>query len=170
VKAPFCPRETDVFSAIADGRWPESVDGELQSHLAVCTICRDVATIAENLRSDAASLCAEATPPSSGIVWWRAQMRARQEAARVADRPISIVHALAIACVAGLALGLVGTVAVWVRGSASWLTGWTTSLATAAAQIGTVDLASRWLLLPLGVIVISLIVAPIALYAIVSDD
>ena len=44
----------------------------------------------------------EAQPPSSAIVWWRAQMRARQEAARLAEQPITIVHALSIAAGIGL--------------------------------------------------------------------
>ena len=56
------------------------------------------AIVAEAIAAEASLARTEAAPPSSAIVWWRAQMRARQEAARAADRPITIVHALAIAC------------------------------------------------------------------------
>ena len=40
--------------------------------------------------------------PTPEIVWWRAQMRARQEAARKAARPILFTQALAIAALIGL--------------------------------------------------------------------
>ena len=33
---------------------------------------------------------AEIQIPSSAVMWWRAQMRARQEAAREASRPITL--------------------------------------------------------------------------------
>ena len=34
---------------------------------------------------------AEAVVPSSSAVWWRAQIRAREEAARVATRPDAVL-------------------------------------------------------------------------------
>src|SRR6185503_10363379 len=81
------------------------------------------AIVAEAIAAEAALAHHEATPPSGAIVWWRAQMRARQEAAQAAGRPITIVHGLAIACAAGLALSLIGTAIAVVRGSSGWLVG-----------------------------------------------
>jgi hypothetical protein len=79
------------------------------------------AIVADAIAAEASVARSEATPPSGAIVWWRAQMRARQEAAQLADKPIAIVHALAIACGAGLALSLLGVVIAAVRGSFDWL-------------------------------------------------
>lgn len=128
------------------------------------------AIVAEAVAAEAAVARTEAAPPSSAIVWWRAQMRARQEAARAADRPITIVHALAIACGAGLALSLIGTAVAGVRGSWGWMVDVYRSVASAAAPLASVDLTSRWILLPMTAMVVSVLVASIAAYFIFVDE
>lgn len=128
------------------------------------------AIVAEAIAAEAALARSEAAPPSSAIVWWRAQMRARQEAALAADRPIMIVHALAIACGAGLALSLIGTAMAGVRGSWNWLLEVSRSLAAAAAPLASVDLTSRWVTLPMTAMLISVLVASVAAYFIFADE
>jgi hypothetical protein len=170
MKPTVCPRETDLWNAIAAGEWPGAAEPELRTHVAQCALCRDVELVASSLFMEGSAVSGEAPPPSSAIVWWRAQMRARQEAARTADRPISIVHALAIACAAGLALGLIGTVAAWVRGSAGWLSDWTISKADVTALVSAIDLTSRWVIVPALLVALTLVIMPIAVYVIVSDE
>ncbi|HEY6843311.1 MAG TPA: hypothetical protein VI391_04030 [Thermoanaerobaculia bacterium] len=127
-------------------------------------------------RELAAALAAEgkdarmhAEPPSSARVWWRAQMRARQEAAQAANQPLTIVHAVAIACAAGLVLGL-GTVAIaWLRGSSGWLTRAYESLAAAAAPL-TTEVASRWIGLSLTAMLVSFVVLSVAAFVFLSDE
>lgn len=97
-------------------------------------------------------------------------MRARQEGAHAADRPITVVQGLAIACAAGLLLGLTGSVAASMRGSSGWFSAWSTSAFSAAAQLVAVDFTSRWVLLPAVLIVLSLVIAPVAIYAIMSEE
>lgn len=128
------------------------------------------AIVAEAIAAEAALARREATPPSSAIVWWRAQMRARQEAALAADRPITIVHALAIACGIGLALSLIGTAVAGVRGSASWLVSVYQSLSTAAAPLAAIDVTSRWVTLSLTAMLISALIATVAVYVIFADE
>jgi len=128
------------------------------------------AIVADAIASEAACANREAAPPSSAIVWWRAQMRARQEAARSANRPITIIHALAIACFAGLALSLVGTVVAGVRGSAGWLSNVYGSLAGMAAPLASIDLTSRWVMLPVTAMFATVVVASIAAYVIFADE
>jgi hypothetical protein len=137
---------------------PEPTDAEIE------------AIVAEAIAAEAAVARTEATPPSSAIVWWRAQMRARQQAARAADRPITIVHALAIACGTGLALSLIGGVVARVRGSSGWLVDVYRSLGTAAAPLASIDLSSRWVTLPLTAMLISVLVATVAAYFIFVDE
>ena len=127
-------------------------------------------------RELAAALAAEgsdarihAEPPSSARVWWRAQMRARQEAAQAANRPLRIVHAVAIACGAGLLLGL-GTIAIaWLRGSNGWLPRAYESLAAAAAPL-TTEVASRWIGLSLTAMLVSFVVLSVAALVFLSDE
>ena len=128
------------------------------------------AAVSEALAAEASMARAEVTPPSSAIVWWRAQMRARQEAALVADRPITIVHALAIACGAGLALSLIGTAIAGVRGSAGWLSDVYHSLSAAAAPFASIDLSSPWVTLPMTAMLVSVLVASVAAYFIFADE
>jgi hypothetical protein len=127
------------------------------------------AIVAEAIAAEAALARTEAAPPSSAIVWWRAQMRARQEAARAADRPITIVHGLAIACGAGLALSLIGTAVAGLRGSSTWLVDVYRSIATTATALASIDLTSRWVTLPLTAMLISGLVATVAAYFIFDE-
>jgi len=128
------------------------------------------AIVAEAIAAEAAQARREAAPPSSAIVWWRAQMRARQEAARAAERPITIVHGLAIACFCGLALSLAGTLIASVRGSAGWLSNFYASLTGLAASLAAVDLTSRWVTLPMTAMLATIVIASIAVYMIFADE
>ena len=128
------------------------------------------AIVAEAIAAEAAVARTEAAPPSSAIVWWRAQVRARQEAARAADRPITIVHGLAIACGAGLALSLIGSAIAGVRGSSGWLVNVYRSLASIAAPLASIDLTSRWITLPMTAMLVCALFATVAAYFIFADE
>jgi hypothetical protein len=128
------------------------------------------AIVAEAIATEAAQARREAAPPSSAIVWWRAQMRARQEAAQAAGRPITIVHGLAIACFCGLALSLAGTLIAGVRGSAGWLANVYASLTGLAASFAAIDLTSRWVMLPMTAMLATIVIASIAAYVIFADE
>ena len=128
------------------------------------------AIVAEAIAAEAAQARREAAPPSSAIVWWRAQMRARQEAAQAAARPITIVHGLAIACFCGLALSLAGTLIAGVRGSAGWLANVYAALTGLAAPLAAIDLTSRWVMLPMSAMLATIVIASIAAYVIFADE
>jgi hypothetical protein len=138
------------------GNRPEPTDAEIE------------AIVAEAIAAEASLARREAAPPSSAIVWWRAQMRARQEAARAVERPITIVHALAIASGAGLMLSVAGYIVATMKGSAGWFGGVYQSLAT--MPLASVDLTSRWVTLPLTAMLVSALVATVAAYFIYADE
>jgi hypothetical protein len=122
------------------------------------------------LAEEGASARHDTTVPSASIVWWRAQMRARQEAARTAARPMVVAHWLALACATGFALGVAGIAFAWLRGAASALFGWSTEFASIAAGAAETDLASRWIATPLGLLLAMALLAPVAVYLITADD
>lgn len=97
-----CAREHDVLEALAADASLETWSGDLRAHAGACPICGDLVAVALPLLQEQRAATSEAHPPSSGIVWWRAQMRARQEAAQAATRPITVVQGLA--AVAGAAV------------------------------------------------------------------
>ena len=83
-----CPHEQDVLDAVATGRWPDRVDADLRDHARGCPVCGDAAELAPLFFADRDAAWQSAEVPSASSVWWRAQMRARREAAERAERPI----------------------------------------------------------------------------------
>lgn len=128
------------------------------------------AIVSEAIAVEASAARGEAAPPSAAIVWWRAQMRVRREAAQLADKPIVVVHALAIACGAGLALAFVGLVIAAVRGSLGWFGEVYTGAASMAAALATSDLNSRWITLPLTAMIVSAVVVSLAAVFVLRDE
>lgn len=100
-----CPFETDVLDALASHRWPARAGDDLRAHVAACAGCRDLAETAGALLHEHAAAYTEARVPPSAFVWHRAQLRAREQAARSATRPIGFVQGVAFACGLALALG-----------------------------------------------------------------
>jgi hypothetical protein len=60
------------------------------------------------LREDFQETCRDAKIPSAGLVYWRASIRSRSEAARKAEQPFTIVQGIAAASVAGVGVALGG--------------------------------------------------------------
>jgi len=128
------------------------------------------AIVADALAAEAAMASTEAQPPSSAIVWWRAQMRARREATELAQKPITIVQSLSIAAGAGLMLSLVGSVIAIVKGSSGWLTNLSQSISAAAGSVPALSLTTPWVAYSLTGMLITLVVASVAAYVIYSDE
>jgi hypothetical protein len=77
---------------------------------AECPECGPLVALAEEIRQEFEHTRQHARVPTAEIVWWRAQMRAREEAARTAARPILLTQALAVASLIGLVVSLAGRV------------------------------------------------------------
>jgi hypothetical protein len=92
MKDHFCEQENAVLEAVESGRWPQGCDAELRSHVAQCEICADVVLVARILQQESQKARAEAPLPAAGLVWWKAQLRARHEAAARAAEPIAWVE------------------------------------------------------------------------------
>jgi len=161
-----CPFEADVLDALASARWPERVDAGLSQHVASCGICQDVIAVAAAMQEDSDAAWREwndANVPSSGQMWWRAEMRARQDAVRDASRPVTVAQGVA----AGLTLGLAGA-----GGWLAWPTvqGFFAGLLPAASSSEPSVFAST-MFLPVAVAMLALVVvAPVALYFVLSDN
>jgi hypothetical protein len=102
-----CGREQDVLDMLAANRWPAKCEPELQAHLQTCAPCADLLIVAGALLDEHECAWAEARVPPSALVWWRAQVRGREEAARAAARPIAFVQGIAASCAVWIAISLV---------------------------------------------------------------
>ncbi len=154
-----CPREPELVETIADGRWPGATDPALASHVSSCAVCSEVVLVAGALRSDYESECATAHVPPAGLVWWRAQLRARRQLAGTAARPITYAHAFTGAVAAGLFFTLGGLLWPWLRASLDWI--------DAASRLA--DVGRLWV--PFGLAVGAwLILAPVVLFLVLSEE
>jgi hypothetical protein len=128
------------------------------------------ALVAEAIAAEASTARREAHPPSSAIVWWRAQMRARAEATKAVERPLTIVHGLALAASLGLLLGIVGTAIGGLKGTIAWFAGAYASLAANGTSAAAIDFTSRWFMLPMTAMLVSVVVLSIAALVIFADE
>jgi hypothetical protein len=159
-----CVRDADLIDAIASRRWPERADAELRAHVAQCAVCADIAAVAVAMHDDRDAAFAEAAHlPSADIVWFRAQSRARADASREAARPIAVMQALGLAGATGIISALIGIVAYWVWQRAEWFS----ALPSYAIGFDVMSFAIRGVLLAVG---LWLILAPVAVYLVASDD
>jgi hypothetical protein len=160
-----CAREADVLEALQTSAWPECCGGELRTHVQACSSCTDLVDVVQPLLQEHRAAMLEARVPSSGIVWWRAQMRARREAARTATRPINVLEGVAGACALGLLAGLIGFVSPAAQDA------WTVVNSGITPSVPWSEL----LYTPVGVtamagMAIAAIVAPLAIYLAVRED
>ena len=148
MKSTTCSREPEVVAAVLAGCFSDS----LRAHAAGCAVCGEVARVAALVHHDFSRAQREATVPTADVVWLRARIRAREEATRMAARPIIFTHAIAIAALVGL---LVSAGSRFSPGS------WAPALDGLPVQM----------LLPLVIALVgSAVLAPVALYVAFSRD
>jgi hypothetical protein len=170
VKTPDCAREQDLLEVLAAGRWPDFCAGELRAHVDGCGSCTDLLAVALPLLQEQELALRDAHIPSSAVVWWRAQMRARREAVQAATSPITLVQGVALAC----AVGLVGGMATFAQPAVrAWLA-WAGTI-IAGLDPRTIDVARLQALAPAGMLpfvalAVCLLIAPIAIYFAVGDE
>jgi hypothetical protein len=163
-----CPHESELLEWLLQGR-PSTGSDRIEQHFARCGSCRELVSLAELLGASRQQALAETALPTASQVWWRARVRARLEAAEVAERPISVAQGLAAAATAGVAVSVVGL--KWVaapvniaREIASRAAG--AEVAGVVAAMGASPLG--WALLIAGVCV--LVVLPLAAVLTLSQD
>ena len=177
-RLPECAHEREVLDLVLSDRWPDRCDPDMVSHAAECAVCADVVAIALAMRDDESRVEAgivAATPqhpsvvPDATLVWWRAQLRAQEDAGRRAARPIAMVQGI------GIGIGLVAAVSFarvswpWIRGYFSGASASLADLATRSAASSGATIAAAPIWLTVGVIT-ALIAAPIAVYAALGRD
>src|SRR4029077_20290440 len=138
-------------------------DADLRAHVASCTICSDVVSIAGAVDDAREEMRASAVVPDSGRGWWLAPRRARREAAEAAGRPITAVQVIAFACAVGLLGACFGATSTGFQAALGRMASSVAALPSAAALVaghGT---------LVLGVAAV-LFVVPTAVYLAMGKD
>lgn len=120
-----CPHESEVLALVMSGVWPAHVNEPLGEHVSHCVVCGDIVAVAAVLTEPPR---VAAPLPHAHLIWHRAQMRARQEAARRVREPLLFAE---------LAAGAVAAVVV-----AAWAAGVGPTLGTVWPSV--IDLFSGW--------------------------
>ena len=143
-----CPREAEVVRAAASDVW----EPELRDHIANCASCAETFELASALQAEDEDMRRDAKLPAAGLLYWRATIRARAEAARAAEKPITIVQGVATSCVVGAGCAL-------------------TAYAWKAVSWPVVEVAASQYAVPLMLgVALCLLVAPVAVYVALARD
>lgn len=164
-----CAFEQELVDAVATNRWPGRADPALRSHVAGCPICSDVAVFAAALLDDRDAALAEAAVPPASAVWWRSQLRAREEAARLAARPIVVVQAAATVCAFAASALLAPAALHWMRRLIA-------AIVTADVWFASTDASFSWVVgtaayaaIPMVAVGLWLVLAPVVVYLALDD-
>ncbi len=164
------------MAAVASRRWPDRCEADLRAHVASCDVCRDVAEVAVAFGADQDAAWQRVHVPSAAHVWWRLQMRARQDAERAALRPIAVVQGVAAMGAAGLAIAAI----VFGWAARSWSLPTLSALSDLAADVPplastalnavlAVAVSTPQTTVLVGVIAAGLVLMPVAVYLALSE-
>lgn len=156
-----CPRESEIRQLLERGQWPVAATPDLCAHVEGCRSCREMVLVTQAFRQARSSAMAAARPASSGVIWWRAQLRRRNAAVRRISRPLLGAQIFAFAIALAVAIGFI----VWqTNQDAEWLT-WLKQL----PQSTSLQISSIWSGDPAGSgLVLLLLVSAVAVLALVG--
>ena len=159
-----CVHEDNLLTALKSARLNETCEPDLVAHLRACASCAQLADLARALLDDHQALVSQAQVPSSAVVWWRAQMRSRREAAQIVTQPMTFVQGLILACAAGLTVAAVGFFVPTFRQALAWTAGAFSAIPRVSWSLPPDVLASPIVLAAAAALALCAIVLPLALY------
>ena len=140
-------------------------------HAAQCEICRDVVALASLLSVEQEQMRRDVHVPAAGQVWWRAAVRARLDAAHLAARPLTWLQGIAGACAVGLAWAVAGMAWPSIRYAAGWVSAQALGADSRVGDVAVLVTAAIQRSLPLAFVAAAcLVLAPVALYFVLSDE
>jgi len=100
-----CAREKEVARLLELGQWPQASPADLRAHASVCRVCAERVLLTARLHAARTQAMAAAQLPSAGALWWRAQLRRRNEALARVSRPMLGAQVFALAVAVMMAAG-----------------------------------------------------------------
>jgi hypothetical protein len=102
-----CPYEPEIKTLLERGHWPNASTPELRAHAASCRGCSDLVLVTQAFRGARAASVNVANLNAPGVLWWRAQLRRRNEAIARMSKPILGAQVFALSITLLTAVGLV---------------------------------------------------------------
>lgn len=92
-----CVHEKELTGLLALGHYPHACPPELRDHVSACRSCSELALVTRAFQTARAQTAAAANLASPGLLWWRAQLRRRNEAVERVGKPILGAYVFALA-------------------------------------------------------------------------
>jgi hypothetical protein len=92
-----CPMEKQVMAAVRGGQWPAACDPGLLAHVQECRTCHQIASLSAVFRDSRSEAAGNARLGAPGLLFWKAQLRRRNEALEHITRPILAVEIVGFA-------------------------------------------------------------------------
>jgi hypothetical protein len=91
-----CPHEAEVQAILRRGHWPEACDPEFRKHVETCPTCREQLLVLHAFHTARAQAMQAARVDHPNLIWWRAQLRRRNDALQRVTRPITTAQIFAL--------------------------------------------------------------------------
>jgi hypothetical protein len=92
-----CPNEAEIQAIVRNGHWPDACEPELREHVKACSRCASqlfVLHAFQRARAEAVQAAPRMDHPN--LLWWRAQLRRRNDALQRVGRPITTAQIFAL--------------------------------------------------------------------------
>ncbi len=112
-----CSWEKELELALRQGHWPQACEPSLREHVDSCRDCQDLVLVTQTLQE--ARLQSERVAPLGppGPLWWRAQLRRRNEAIERMTKPVALAEKVGL-----FGIFAAFCIALWQWGNlAGWL-------------------------------------------------
>lgn len=118
--SPFtCIRERELTEMLRRGCWPEASADDLRAHVASCRSCSDLVLLTESFQAARKQAAELPRLEPAGAIWWRAQLRRRNEAIEKIARPILgaqlFAFAVTIVVLIGVVVSQAANVSAWIQ-------------------------------------------------------
>jgi hypothetical protein len=96
--SPFsCAREKETAELLERGQWPHACPEELRGHVEGCRVCGELVLVKSAFGRARVHAMTLPVLPSASALWWRAQLRRRNEALEKIGRPLLGAEIFALA-------------------------------------------------------------------------
>jgi len=118
-----CIHEKEVADLVARGHYSQACTPEIQAHVSTCRSCADLILVTRAFQAARTQTAAVANLPSPGVLWWRAQLRRRNEAVERIGKPILGAQIFALSVSLVFAIGFLAAQATHGLRWLSWFDG-----------------------------------------------
>lgn len=88
----FCSSEKELEATLRQGRWPHALDPDLRTHVDTCRDCQELVLVTQTLQKAKSNGEQLARLHAPGLLWWRAQLRRRNEAIQSVAEPLALAE------------------------------------------------------------------------------